>query len=257
MSDGDAPVGRPGGSAAAPRVLVTRAEPGAGETAATLRARGYRALVSPALSLEPVVPAPPLPEDGLQGLVFTSANGVRALVGADAPLAGRRDLMCWCVGPATLAAAEAAGFTRAASADGDADDLLALIVATADRGGGGLLHVANTAAAGHLVQRLSEAGFDARFAGLYAPVPAPALTADAAAGFAAGEIAGVLFHSARGASGFAALAGGLDLAGTTAIAVSAKAFAPAEGLSWKAAVIAERPNEDALLAALATAISAV
>ena len=56
------------------------------------------------------------------GLLFTSANGVRAF----ARLFADRNLPALCVGPATEAAARSAGFADARSADGDAQALAGL-----------------------------------------------------------------------------------------------------------------------------------
>lgn len=236
-----------------PGVLVTRAEPGCGETAARLAEMGYRPLASPALGLEPVDPPPPLPAGPLAGLVFTSANGVRAY----AERAGDRSPRAWCVGPATLEAARKAGFGDAVSAEGAGDDLADLIIETANPTAGPLLHVANAAAGGQLAARLRQAGFTAHFAGLYHPVPATGFTREAETALRLGGVAAVLFHSAKGAEAFAPLAAGHDLTGTAAVAVSEKALDPVRRLDWQATASAARPNETALLAALAAALAPV
>ena len=104
------------------------------------------------------------PLEGVQGLLFTSANGVRAFCEASA----RRDLTAWCVGPATLKAAQLAGFTTCEHGDGNSEDLADLVIAKARADAGKLIHVANAAAAGQLAQRLGGAGFGVEFAPLYA-----------------------------------------------------------------------------------------
>ncbi len=69
------------------RVLVTRPEEDAGALVAALAARGHETLVEPMLTVGPVPGVtPPLDLEGVQALLFTSANGVRAL----ARLAERR-----------------------------------------------------------------------------------------------------------------------------------------------------------------------
>ncbi len=79
------------------RVLVTRPEEDASALAAALAARGFDALVEPMLSVAPAPGVtPPLDLDGVQALLFTSANGVRAL----ARLTERRDLPAFTVGDA-------------------------------------------------------------------------------------------------------------------------------------------------------------
>ncbi|MEM0985383.1 MAG: uroporphyrinogen-III synthase [Pseudomonadota bacterium] len=239
-----------------PIVIVTRAQPGCAETAVGLAALSYRPIQSPVLVLASVSPPPDLPLSGLQGLVFTSANGVRAY----AEQADMRDLKAWCVGPATVAAAERAGFQNAVSADGDASDLARMITAHADPREGALLHVANTAAAGALVQTLKSAGFVAHFAGLYSPNAATTLSEEAEETLRRGVVSAVLIHSAKGAEAFASLASGAVREGlemAAAVSVSERAAAPVAHLPWRRRVTAHAPNETALLAALAQTIDPV
>lgn len=225
-------------------VLVTRAQPGAEETAARLRALGCDPIVSPALALALASPVPAFDMEGAQGLVFTSANGVRFFLEAG----GAADLTAWCVGPATTAAARAAGFAAVHESAGDAGDLARFIAARAEPAGGRLVHIANAAAAGILKESLTAKGFAVDFVPLYEAREATVLAREARAALEAGDLAAVLFHSAKGAHAFARLAAGADLAGTTAIAISAKALAPATPLGWKDRRIADAPNEDALMA---------
>jgi len=88
-------------------VIITRAEPGARETATRVAELGFHSILSPALSIQPIVPPPPVDLTGVTGLLFTSANGVRTF----AARSDRRDIEAICVGRATRAAAEAAGWT--------------------------------------------------------------------------------------------------------------------------------------------------
>lgn len=231
-----------------PRILVTRAEPGASETAMRVSALGLDPILSPALEIVATGHTPHSAIDGAAGLIFTSANGVRFF--AEASL--RRDLPTWCVGLATSEAAEEAGFADVRNADGDADTLFEVIAAAPDAGP--LVHVANAHAAGELAARLAGAGREVRFCPLYETVPAKALPPAAAAALKSGAVAAVLFHSARGAAAFAALAKDFDLSRTAFVAVSGKALAPALSLRPGRTAIADRPNEDRLLAALHTAL---
>lgn len=232
-----------------PGILVTRAEPGAAETAERLADLGYRPIVSPVLAIAPLSPAPELDLTDVSGLIFTSANGVRAF----AEMNACRDLPAWCVGPATEAAAGEAGFAEVRCAHGDADTLVGYILSR-DSGEGVLLHIANDAAAGQVAQRLSEAGRETRFLALYTTKPQVALTQEAAIAFGAGKIHAVLIHSAKGASAFAALIDEVDLGAVSLIAVSERAARPARDLGFKRVQISGAPNESALLNALRTVI---
>ncbi|MCA8900724.1 MAG: uroporphyrinogen-III synthase [Hyphomonas sp.] len=226
-------------------VIVTRAEPGASETLARLTAKGIEAIASPMLQLAALSGAAP-DMDGISHLVFTSANGVRFFAEACDWRAG----VAWCVGPSTAAAARAAGFAHVHEGRGDAGDLAGDMIAALPPESGGILHVANEAAAGELVARLSAAGLGARFAALYETRPMGHLAPEAAAALAAGPVF-VLIHSAKGAAAFSDVCGPLQHA--VIVAISAAAAWPLQGLGASAIVIAEAPNEAALMEALATA----
>ncbi len=232
-------------------VIITRAEPGASETAARIQAEGFRPIVSPMLRLQSVAADPDL--TGIQNLVFTSANGVRFFLEAMGGMTGEAaGLTAWCVGPATAAAANAAGFELLVAGDGNADDLAARILAEG-REGDGFLHVANTAAAGNLVARLTDAGRMARFLALYETVPASALVREAALAVEAPEPGLVLIHSAKAAEALRAVVDDRLFATNILVAISEAAAAPLQGLHTRATLWAERPNEEALIAALKTA----
>ncbi len=121
------------------RVLVTRPEDDARSLVAALEARGHEALVAPMLT---IAPAPgveaPLALDGVQALVFTSANGARVF----ARLSDERDLPVFTVGDASAAAARDAGFARVERAGGDVEDLARLIIMRLAPGDGTLYQAA-------------------------------------------------------------------------------------------------------------------
>ncbi|QYF87122.1 uroporphyrinogen-III synthase [Brevundimonas sp. PAMC22021] len=108
----------------APRVWVTRAEPGAGRTAARLRELGCQPIVAPVLKIERINGVP-IDLDGVAALAFTSINGVSAF----AALSNRRDRPAFCVGDATAEAARQVGFADVCSASGDVEALGRLIAA--------------------------------------------------------------------------------------------------------------------------------
>jgi uroporphyrinogen-III synthase len=118
------------------RVLVTRPEADAAALVAALEARGHEALAQPLLTIEPAVPEPPLDLAGVQALLFTSANGVRAF----ADVSQERGLPVFAVGDASAEAARAARFAKVESASGDVEDLARLVKDRLDPGAGPLLH---------------------------------------------------------------------------------------------------------------------
>lgn len=227
-------------------MIVTRTLPGADETADRLRALGYLAIVSPMLRIVETGLDPHVLE-GIRDIVFTSANGVRAFHSAGVA-AG--PMTAWCVGPSTAETARAAGFGEVVEGEGDAADLARLILASRDRRAGPVLHIANTAAAGNLVSALRIGGLNARFAAPYHTEAAPSLSDEAMAALKAGP-AVILVHSAKGADALAQAAAPLETA--VIVAISPAAAAPLAGLSAGPVHVAERPNEDALMAALGAA----
>ncbi|MFN4023198.1 MAG: uroporphyrinogen-III synthase [Hyphomonas sp.] len=230
-------------------VIVTRTQPGADETADRLRALGYRAIVSPMLHIVETGLDPHVLE-GIRDIVFTSANGVRAFRSAGV---GAGEMTAWCVGPSTAETARAAGFGEVVEGDGDAADLARLILGSHDRLSGPVLHIANNAAAGNLVNALRIGGLNARFAAPYHTEAAPSLSAEALDALAAGPAA-ILIHSAKAADALAHAKAPLETA--MIVAISPAAAAPLEGLPSGAVHVAERPNEDALMTALAAAAPA-
>jgi uroporphyrinogen-III synthase len=224
-------------------VIITRAQPGAAETGARIAALGYVPILSSAIELRAITPPPDLSTTHTDGLIFTSANGVRFF----AEMTDARTHTAWCVGPATASAAQIAGFTDMRNAHGNADDLATLIIAEAAPGAR-LLHVANEAAAGNLAATLRKAGFAVGFAAPYRAIAARALSPQAID--ALSGPCTVLIHSAKGAEAFAALAEPLAPPALSAIAVSEKAAAPLAGLCLVRLRIAAHPNEDGLMDAL-------
>jgi len=226
-------------------VIITRAEPGNRQTAARLEREGIAHICAPMLTL--VASGEKLPSlEGVQGLLLTSANGVRAFC----EVSERRDLTAWCVGPATLEAATKAGFTRTEHGDGNAADLAALVMEKANKSAGRFLHVANAAAAGKLAETLRAGGFDVEFAPLYRAEPALSMPEAALNALEGARECTVLVHSAKGASAFADLTQGLDFSAHLLVAVSEAAAAPLAGRGFGQVSYAERPNEAALMAAL-------
>jgi uroporphyrinogen-III synthase len=226
------------------RVLVTRPEDDAAETAALLKARGHNAIVAPLLGVN-YHDGHPLHLDGVQALLFTSVNGVRAF----ARRTSLRDFPAFAVGSQTAAAARVAGFSHVYDADGNVEQLAGAVRALAKPDGGALLHAAGAEAEGRLASLLTAAGFTVRTEVLY-DVPAVREMPEAArAAIAAGEADAALLFSARSAQVFAdCLAkAGLSPAGLIAACISEAASRPLSALPFKEIRIAARPNQTSLL----------
>src|SRR6266700_6545712 len=103
------------------RALVTRPRAEAESLAEALAARGIAAVIEPLLEIHyRSEPAPDL--TGVQAVLCTSANGVRAL----ARLTGERAVPLFAIGDASAARARNEGFARVESAGGSLADLVGL-----------------------------------------------------------------------------------------------------------------------------------
>ena len=190
---------------------------------------------------------PQIDLNGVQALLFTSANGVRAFAAAE----GRRDLPAFAVGEATAAAARDAGFTHVESAAGRVEDLARLVRERLSPAGGPLLHAAGRDVAGDLSGALAEAGFEVRRAALYTAEAAQTLSPATVRALKAGEIDAVIFYSARTAETFRRLVDQHGLAfslnRTAALGLSPAALEPLQSLPWGRLEAAQRPDESDLL----------
>jgi uroporphyrinogen-III synthase len=231
------------------QALVTRPREDAQGIAADLRGRGLEVMVEPLLDIVPVA-APTIATDDLQGVLATSANGIRALARA---LPGR-GLPVWAVGDATARCARDLGYRRVESAGGDVHSLAALVRDRARPDAGALLHAAGTKLAGDLAGLLGEAGFAVRRVVLYDAHPARTLSGSLIEALTAGRLSLALFFSPRTARTFVTLAEAAGI-GDRCGTVAAYALSPAVAdiladLPWRAVVTAETPTQAALLAAL-------
>jgi uroporphyrinogen-III synthase len=231
------------------RALVTRPREEADSLIAALATLGVDALVEPLMEIHYQAPEA-LDLDGVQAILCTSANGVRALARASSV----RGVPLLAVGDATAARARAEGFGSVESAGGDVGDLARLAGARLRPQNGPLLHVAGNVVAGDLAGLLRAQGFTVERHVLYEARAASALSPAALDSLRAGAIAFALFFSPRTAAIFAKLA---DVAGVTeccarvtALSISEAADAALAGLPWHDRRIAERPNQPALLDAL-------
>lgn len=227
------------------RALVTRPREEAEGLAAALATRGVKALVEPMMHID--FRDTVLNLDGVQAVLCTSANGVRALARAT----GERGVTLLAVGDSTAARARAEGFAAVASAGGDSADLARLAAERLHPRDGRLFHVCGSEIAGDLAGALRQRGFGVDRATLYEARPVTSLSAAAVHALAGGEIDFALFFSPRTAAIFARLAAAGDVARSceTAIAISISAAADAalEDMPWRARRVALRPDQPALL----------
>ncbi len=230
-------------------VMVTRPREDADALAQALAERGFDPVLEPLMSID-YIAGPPLDLDGVQALLATSANGVRAFARRDQ----RRHLPVYAVGDASASAAAEAGFATVNSASGDVAALADLVRGRLDADGGDVVHVAGSRLAGDLAGMLAGHGFTCRRDVLYEAHPSRALSAGAVRDLEGGALDGVVFFSPRIAAVFAGLVREAGLEGTVgllaAFCLSPAVAGEARALSWDRVVIAGRPEQDSLLRAI-------
>lgn len=225
------------------RVLVTRSEPGASETAARVREAGFEPIVELLFAIAPIDVEIP----DYDALAFTSANGVRRF----AMLSSRRDAPVFCVGERTAQEARSLGYQNVRSAGAEVGALASLIqrnLTTNTR----LLHAGNEDTRGDLAGRMTAAGFQASFLPIFRAVPVETpgpLLAAHLAGDTKFDV--VMIHSPRAANILAGFVAGTTAHGRLAIAaISAAAAEPLSGFADRIE-IAATPDGPALFSALA------
>ena len=231
------------------RVLVTRPEDDAHETAARLKALGHVPIVAPMISIK-FIDGPDIDLARVQALIATSSNGVRAL----ARRTRRRDIALFAVGRQTARAARQEGFAQVHSGDGDAVALANVVASSVGSGTGTLIHATGSEASGALVAGLTEKGFDVRRAVLYDTPAVVSLPSAAADALRDGSLDAALFFSQRTARIFSerVTEAGLapQCANLLAACISAAAVQGLSPLKFQEIRIAPAPNQDALLARL-------
>jgi uroporphyrinogen-III synthase len=230
------------------RMLVTRPEPDATETAARLRALDLEPVLCPLLEFAPLPTG--LPDSkGFAAMALTSTNALRAL-DARGALPTYAGLTTYTVGDRTAERARDYGIADVRSAGGTLADLAELL---AHAGlGGPVFYPAGRDQAGDLPKSLAPYGVMVIAAQVYAMNPIAALPLPVRDGLVSGEIGAALFYSRRTAETFVKLAaGGLGREAQTRLGVLCLGEAVAEPLvdaHFVRVALADYPSEEAMMA---------
>ncbi len=235
------------------RLLVTRPEPDASRQARELEALGLEALVEPLLSLTFAEDAV-LDLEGVQALIATSRNGLRALERLEAVDAAS-GLPLIAVGPASAQTARKLGFKTVHEGPGTAEGLVEVVQANAAPEGGVLLHLAGASLASDLKGALETKGFAVRQPVLYRAEAREGLSEAARAAVGEGGLGGVILMSPRTAAVYGRLVSEAGLAEATGellhFCLSKAVAARLEGAVKARVLVSARPREDDLLALVA------
>lgn len=230
-------------------LLLTRPAAQAERFAAKIAARlpgQFHPIQTPLMA--PSFFSPNLPDLPWSLVIFTSETGVEAtsrLVQSGLILPSR----AWCVGDRTADVARSAGFD-AFSAQGDAEALIALILASDEQGP--FLHLRGRDVRGDIAPRLAAHGRSAHAAIVYAQDPQP-LTPIALTALAGPDPVVVPLFSPRSAEIFAAQ--GPFSAPLWIVAISKATARAAASLAPNRLIVAERPDADAVATAVETIVN--
>lgn len=234
------------------RALITRPREEARALAERVESLGFSPVIEPMIEIRFLDGE--IEADGAQGIVFTSANGVRALNRARGGSGLSRTLPVFAVGGATAAAARAAGFSNIIEGPGTVEGLARLVVARCPPTAGSVIHVCGSFVARDLAVLLGPSGIPLTRAVLYESIPSTRMQAETQKLLAARDIAAALFFSPRTAQAFVNLIDDAGIAPSMG-SVAALALSPAvaEVLRGPFARVmtAARPTTDALLECLA------
>lgn len=227
-------------------VLITRPLHDAVPVAEAVEQKGLRPLIEPMMEIVPLdITLPPLKE--YQGLVFTSANGIRAFCA----LSDARDLPIYIVGRDSARVAIESGFTRLVCGQGSMDSLLPLIDADeVQQDGRPLLHLAGE----HIARAAELPNITVERLTLYRAEAVPALSRGVLEKMAAGEVSHIMFFSPRTARIFTELlaeqGGQRYLLSIKALCISDSVLKCVRTLPWQDILVADRPARRAMLALL-------
>lgn len=233
-------------------LLMTRPDigPDGDGLEAALSAAGHRITRAPLLTITHTGTLPSF--DGLQGLIATSSNGLRAV--APFPEAALR-LPLYAVGPATAALGRVLGFRRVAEGAGDGRALAELIRSEVDPSAGALLHLSGEKLAFDLAGALQPLGFDVRRAVVYRAEAATRFPPEGAGALQGGHLDGVVLMSPRTARAYVALVGegglGTEASRLVHFCLSDAVARELAALGTVVTSVARLPNSEEMLALVA------
>lgn len=238
------------------QLLLTRPDPGpdGDELETALKDAGHGVARAPLLTITHTGTLPVF--EGMQALIATSSNGLRAV--APFPEAALR-LPLYAVGPATAALARVLGFRRVLEGAGDGHALANLIRAEVDPGAGPLLHLSGDKLALDFAEALGPDGFHIERAVVYRAEPSNGLPAEAVEAIREGTYDGVILMSPRTARVYAGLVESSGIAAEAArlvhFCLSQAVARETRPLGSPKVAVAAKPNSEEMLALIARAAS--
>ena len=177
------------------RILITRPARDNDKLQTALESVGHSVISSPLLAIEPVE-FEPVCVSGLNGIVVTSRNALRALSNTK-QIEALKHLRAFAVGDTTGAFARTLGFKNVVTGPGRAVELSDVISRNIDPADGELLFVRGDDVAYDLAGALSGVGFNVQSLVVYRSEPASKLLEQAENALRSGDIEVVVLMSPR------------------------------------------------------------
>lgn len=232
------------------RLIITRPQPDADQTAFKLRELGHTTLVSPSLEFLPLDIG--LPDAGkLTGIVVTSVNALRAIKSRGL-LEPYLSLTAYVVGDATAETAQRFGFKKVISASGNATDLAMLVAGVTPRQR--FFYASGRDKAVDVAPMLRSGGHMVVSCPVYEMNPIEDLSTEVILALESGTVDAALFYSLRSAESFAAgVAKATGLAwDLPCLCLSERIAAGLRAKGFTNCLAAESPSERSLFALVET-----
>jgi uroporphyrinogen-III synthase len=223
-------------------ILITRPQHDAETIAHSLQEMGLSPFIEPMLSIVPLdVQLPDL--NAYDGLIFTSANGVRTV----SDLTAIRDIPVYAVGPHTKEAALSLGWNCVTSVRGSSKEL-AVLLEKEGRAWQKALHLSGE----HIATELKIDGLDTDRVPVYRAEKATALSKECLQLLDERSLAAVIFFSKRTAETFVDLIKKYErtdaLSATKALCIADSVVVSLKDISWQDVQVARTPDRNGVLA---------
>lgn len=230
------------------KVLITRAEPAASQTAANLAKRGHEAILLPLF--EVVDTQNSIPEKDYDGIIFTSKNAVDILKLRNWKIPNP-NVHVFCVGKKTEQAAQMLGFKQTYSANGGGAALVDLI-RTMNLAENNMLYLSTPDKSFDMKKALQALQINIQTVDIYQAKPITPKNNQVKQAIASVSTGFVFTFSALSSEHLAKILKSNEMLGSlkecTLISISDQAIKPLEHIDWKDIISAATPQEDQMIA---------
>ena len=225
------------------KVLITRANPAASQTAKNLEKSGHEAILVPLFEI--IDTENPIPDLEYDGYIFTSKNAIEVLKTRGWKPASS-NAKAFCVGKNTEQAANQLGFTNTLTASGGGAEL-AKLIGLMDLKEKRLLYCSTPDRSFEMNDALTPAGISVDTVDLYQAMPVNPEVQSFQDAVKAVKNGYVFAYSALSAQHLAQTLETINLTGIlndcTLVGISKPAVKPLEHIEWKGILVAKKPDE--------------